>query len=157
MTPYNQFKADFLKLCDHVLAKPDVMIDLGNYTLLGCTSVKEANRTHICNTPACLAGSVPEVFPDRFMWNTSGVPTEIRDPDSTTHCHRAWGFACIYVLADNLGTPDHHGLSLLFRSKGSESMSDREEVEARRAVVDQCTGYDELCQALEDVMWGHDL
>jgi hypothetical protein len=142
MTPYNIFQQDFLKLCDHVLEQDDRMINLQAYTgLEDSQEIKQANEEHVCGTPACLAGYLPEVFPDRFLWDRGG------DPLAKCKDHPWAGTDCIWAMV-RIPAPcyneQYYVLSELFNGRWNSFRSDRQEVEIRRKLVADSCDYDKL-------------
>jgi hypothetical protein len=143
MRPYSEFQKDFLQLCEYVLDQDDRFINLGCYTLLETAEeIEEANEEHVCGTPACLAGYLPEVFPKQFKWDPEG------DPEPLLHvfgCEPTR--ACIKALAGCTGGAHRilmADLSDLFDAKWGQDTPDRAEVQVRADLVKQATSYEQL-------------
>jgi hypothetical protein len=138
--PYSKFKKDFLQLCDHVLAKKGKMINLNQYTGFTTTcQVREANQTHVCGTPACLAGSLPEVFPRRFKWDAYGDPRALGAPPSAFA-----GICCMLKLVGEDALEAADNLPKLFQGRWDKSNTDRKEVKIRRKLVESSPNYKQL-------------
>jgi hypothetical protein len=155
--PYNTFKEDFLKLCDHILAKSDALIDLSEFHIMDEFETNAANDTHICGTPCCLAGALPEVFPDRFKWSEyiSGAGAVVVCGKDSSEDYT--GTHCIFELSGDVSTEGwsttadpYHLLPRLFHGRDDivPGHTDRQEVQDRRAAVAQATGYQQLCKTI---------
>ena len=140
---YKNFKLQYLKLSDHVLSKPDDMINLNDYTELDSCTLERANKTHICGTPGCIVGFAPEIFKE-FSWNGYGTP----------ECKKTVkrGYELIYVIAGFKSQIDYEkahceydsDLGRLFSGGRVFHDSHRIEVKYRRDLVASVNGFKAL-------------
>lgn len=127
---FEQYKKDMLKLIDHALERE---LHLNKYVKDSTQDVEVMNKEHKCGSPACLAGYLPEVFPDRFEWyKSSSIGIKVR------------------VIGKDCGTIsdlNHHlgGCSgPFFFSINGTNVSDIKVVKQRRKVLEASHSFEEL-------------
>jgi hypothetical protein len=149
--PYEDFQKDFLKLCDHVLAKPDKMIELAHFTSMSSGQASAANKSHVCGTPACIAGYLPEVFPEKFRWNELGEPIAFGSGRNLSPTPGCLAILMGYRMEDN--NHQYWYIIELFDEKWEDDNTDREEVELRRKLAAKADSYKDLCDLIESTKY----
>lgn len=139
MKPYEEFKQDMKKLVEHAV-KHELCLDAYVDNKDIHTAKDIVSKQNSCGCPCCLAGYLPEVFPDQFEYRHVQVVGVI---PASKECPHIMGSDCIYALTKVYRLE----LGPIFFSNNC-TLGDHQVVMSRLKVILECDNYYELSREI---------